>query len=87
MKPTPAEANMLIVVARELVGFYDFLKPRQEAKGGSAVVLDRRTGPADSGLPDLIPIERRMPTPAAATALLSVLGFMVLHRVGADWLP
>jgi hypothetical protein len=83
MRETPAEVHMLIIVARELASYYEYLKPRQEAKGGTAVVLDRRT----SAAPLLRPVERRMPTPAAAAALLSVLGFMLLHRVGADWVP
>ena len=83
MRETPAEVHTLIIVARELVGFYEFLKPRQEAKGGTAVVLDRRTSAARGPRP----VERRMPTPAAAAALMSVLGFMLLHRVGADWAP
>jgi hypothetical protein len=75
--------HRLIIVARELVGFYEFLKPRQEAKGGIAVVLDRRAaaGPVPRS------VERRRPTPATAAALLSVLGFMLLHRVGPDWVP
>ena len=83
MRETPAEVHTLIIVARELLGFYEFLKPRQEAKGGTAVVLERRTGAA----PVPSPVERRRPTPAAAAALLSVLGFMLLHGVGADWVP
>jgi hypothetical protein len=76
----PGGSATLIIVARESVGFHEFLKPRQEAKGGTAVVLDRRTGAA----PVPSPVERRRPTPVAAAALLSVLGFTLLHRVGAD---
>jgi hypothetical protein len=82
----PAEADMLIIVGRELAAFYEFLKPRHEAKGRTTVLLDRRTGAADGTPPTALPIERRTPIPAAAAALLGVLGFMVLHRAGADWL-
>jgi hypothetical protein len=81
----PAEADMLIIVGRELAAFYEFLKPRQETDGRTAVLLDRR-GPGDGTPPTALPIDRRTPIPAAATALLGVLGFMVLHRAGADWL-
>jgi hypothetical protein len=77
---------MLIIVGRELAAFYEFLKPRQEATGRTTVLLDRRTGAANGVPPTALPIDRRTPIPAAATALLGVLGFMVLHRAGADWL-
>jgi hypothetical protein len=85
MQPIPAEVDVLIVVGRELPGFYEFLKPRQEAKGGTAVVLDRRIGPVDGPPPLPLPVERRTATPAAAAALFSVIGFVVLHRAGPHW--
>ena len=84
--PSFSEVDMLIVVAREQAGFYEFLKPRQEAKGRTSVLLDRRTATSDSLLSCPVPNDRRLPVPAAA-ALMSVLGFMVLHRVGSHWLP
>jgi hypothetical protein len=69
-----------------VAAFYEFLKPRQEAKGRTRVLLDRRTGASDGAPPTALPIEQRTPIPAAATALLGMLDFMVLHRAGAHWL-
>jgi len=85
--PSVSEVDILIVVAREQAGFYEFLKPRQEAKGRTAVPLERRTASSDRLLSCPVPNDRRFPVPAAAVALMSVLGFMVLHRVGSHWLP
>src|SRR5262245_42067056 len=83
--PSFSEVDILIVVAREQASFYEFLKPRQEAKGRTSVLLDRRTA-SDSLLSCPVSNDRRLPVPAAA-ALMSVLGFMVLHRVGSHWRP
>ena len=85
--PSFSEVDILIIVAGEQAGFYEFLKPRQEAKGRTSVLLDRRTASSDSLLSCPVPNDRRLPIPEAAVALMSVLGFMVLHRVGSHWLP
>ena len=85
MEPTP-ETETLIIVARDLAGFYEFLKPRQEADGRTRVLLDSRASSEDGPSPLPVPAERRMTTPEAE-ALFSVLGFMVLHRDGGHWLP
>jgi hypothetical protein len=84
--------DKIIVVAPELVTFYEFLKPRQEDLSGAFVVLlerrqaERRQhkrpptpfpGPADRRRG-----ERRSPSSEAARAQLSVLGFTILHREG-----
>jgi hypothetical protein len=87
MEPIPREVETVIIVARELASFCQFLRPRHEAQGWSLVLLDRRT-PASDRFPAVLPFtERRIPTPPAAAALTSVLGFMVLHRAGTAWLP
>lgn len=82
----------LIIVAPDLAGFYDFVKPRQEAEGRSIVVLlDRRHGERRQGerrremrLPpsDRRQMHRRSQPAAAASALMAVLGFSILHRQG-----
>ena len=86
------ESETVIVLARDQASFYEFLKLRQEQAGGTRVVLDRRESEASSngdgppppqagrGAP-----ERRVAPPQGALALLSVLGFMVLHRQGERW--
>ena len=91
MNPMTDGADTLIILARDQATFYEFLKPRQEAKGGTVVILDRRDGerrvdgqPPD---PDRRHADRRAPAPEAALALMSVLGFMILHREGSAWLP
>lgn len=91
MNPTSTDVDTLIILARDQATFYEFLKPRQEAKGGTVVILDRRAGdrrvdgqPPD---PDRRQGDRRDPTPEAAMALMSVLGFMILHRKGSTWAP
>ena len=92
-------ADTLIILARDQATFYDFLKPRQEAAApGTMVILDRRggerRGDGDGGGPERSAAtserrkdERRGPTPEAALALMSVLGFMILHRNGESWAP
>ncbi len=86
------QPTTIIVVDRRLLSFYEFLKPRQETThGGLVVLLDRREGERrQEGAPTL-PERRRVArrtTPAdAARALMTVLGFAVLHRVGDRYLP
>ena len=83
--------DTLIVLAPDQASFYEFLKPRQEAGGRTLVVLDRRrAGPS----PDTQSTrahsrgdDRRRPPPEAALALMSVLGFMILHRDEGGWSP
>jgi hypothetical protein len=86
------EANTLIVLAPDQASFYEFLKSRQ-AGGHTVVVLDRRRTqrrrPARARR-RAVPAERRSAdrrndTPEAALALMSVLGFMILHRGGRGW--
>jgi hypothetical protein len=82
--------DTIIVVAPELSGFYEFVKPRQEAEYGSLVVLlDRRQRErrqASTGLePDRRRADRRAPPSEPARAQLAVLGFTVLHRVGEQY--
>ena len=81
--------DTVIVVDGDQASFYEFVKPRQEARGHTLVLLDRRHAdrrrdaakvPADRRRRD-----RRSGAPEAALALMSVLGFMVLHRDGGDW--
>jgi hypothetical protein len=90
MNPTTDGANTIIILARDQAAFYEFLKPRQEAKGGTVVILDRRAGErrGDGEPPEKERREtdRRAPAPEAAMALMSVLGFMILHRNhGGPW--
>jgi hypothetical protein len=79
--------DTIVVVAPELVSFYRFVKERQETDHGSLVVLldrrhgERRTSPTG----DVSGNRRRRDRRSAsdpARALLSVLGFTVLHRDG-----
>jgi hypothetical protein len=86
---TPA-ADTLIIFARDQATFYEFLKPRQEAAvPRTLVLLDRRGGErrqdGNGVTPDRRQQDRRSPTPEAALALMSVLGFMILHRDGDRW--
>jgi hypothetical protein len=78
--------DTIIVVAHELAAFYEFVKGRQEAEYGSMVVLlDRRHGERRTAGPAVATDRRRRDrraTPDPARALLSVLGFTVLHRDG-----
>jgi hypothetical protein len=90
MNPSTEGAETLIILARDQATFYEFLKPRQEAKGGTVVILDRRAGErrVDGQPPETERREadRRAPAPEAAMALMSVLGFMILHRNhGGGW--
>lgn len=82
----------LIILAPEMSGYYHFVKPRQEAKDESIVVLlDRRQGErryaerrrnARSESSDRRHRQRRSTPAQAANALMTVLGFSILHRVG-----
>ncbi|HEV8307875.1 MAG TPA: hypothetical protein VGW35_09425 [Methylomirabilota bacterium] len=91
MDRTTEGASTLIILARDQATFYEFLKARQEGKGPTVVILDRRTGErrVDGQPPDddRRQSNRRAPTPEAALALMSVLGFMILHREGDQWVP
>ncbi len=89
---TSEGADTLIVLARDQATLYEFLKPRQEsAVPRTLVLLDRRVGERRrDGLgvtPDRRRSDRRAQTPEAALALMSVLGFMILHRDGDRWVP
>lgn len=84
---TPVDT--VIVLSADQASFYEFLKPRQESDGRILVVLDRRRGErrrqAVRTAPDRRQRDRRDPAPAAALALMSVLGFMILHRSDEAW--
>ncbi len=92
MSATSVEADTVIILARDQGSLFQFLKPRQEAGGRTLVILDRREderrrdghGPTT---PDRRRSDRRAPTPEAALALMSVLGFMILHKDGDRWVP
>ncbi|PYM63104.1 MAG: hypothetical protein DMD79_09450 [Candidatus Rokuibacteriota bacterium] len=86
------ETDTVIVLAQDQASFHEFLKLRQEQAGGTRVILDRRepAGSSNGGGPSPRPAGRRAPerraaAPQAALALMSVLGFMVLHRQGERW--
>jgi hypothetical protein len=75
----------VIVLARDQTSFYEFLRSRQE-RGGTLVVLDRRDAPREGKSEGgSVHEDRRGVQPEAALALMSVLGFMVLHRDGDRW--
>jgi hypothetical protein len=89
---TSEGADTIIILARDQATFYDFLKPRQEsAVPRTLVLLDRRVGERRQDghgvQPDRRQSDRRTQTPEAALALMSVLGFMILHRDGDSWVP
>ncbi len=90
MDPAGKSVDTLIVLAPDQASFYEFVKARQEAGGRTLVVLDRRR----AGPPPDPPTrthsredDRRRPPPEAALALMSVLGFMILHRDEGGWSP
>jgi hypothetical protein len=89
MEPPDLPVDTLIILASDQATFYDFLKPRQEARGRTLVLLERRRGDrrrAREGIaPERRRRQRRAPVPEAALAMMSVLGFMILHRQGDRW--
>src|SRR5437899_2447774 len=74
--------STLIVLAADQASLYEFLKPRQESKGQTLVILDRRRADRrnreQTVHTDHRRGQRRRPHPEAALALMSVLGFMIL---------
>ena len=92
MDPTSVEADTVIILSRDQASLYEFLKPRQGSGGRTIVILDRREGERrkdghGAATPDRRQGDRRAPTPEAALALMSVLGFMLLHKDGDRWVP
>jgi hypothetical protein len=92
MTTPTSQADTLIIFARDQATLYEFLKPRQEAAvPRTLVLLDRRVGERRQNgagvTPDRRQSDRRSGTPEAALALMSVLGFMILHRDGEGWTP
>jgi len=92
MSSTSVGADTVIILSRDQASLYDFIKPRQEAGGRTIVILDRREGERrrdghDPAAADRRQSDRRTPAPEAALALMSVLGFMILHRDGERWVP
>ena len=84
--------DTIIVLARDQASFYEFVKPKQESGGRTVVVLDRRGVERRSNgdrpaVPERRQGQRRAETPEAALALMSVLGFMILHKDGDHWVP
>jgi hypothetical protein len=89
MDASRREADTLIVLAPDQASLYEFLRDRQGPGGGTVVILDQRRAERRNG-GERVAVERRQrqrraPTPAAALALMSVLGFMILHRDGGGW--
>jgi hypothetical protein len=92
MDQTSPGADTVIILARDQASFYEFVKPRQEAANRTLVILDRRDGERRKDghgptSPDRRRTDRRQGQPEAALALMSVLGFMILHRDGGRWVP
>jgi len=86
------DRDTIIILARDQASFYEFVKPKQESGGRTVVVLDRREGERRRNGDGTAPSERRqgqrrVDTPEAALALMSVLGFMILHKDGDHWVP
>jgi hypothetical protein len=89
--------DKIIVVAPDLVSFYEFLKPRQEDLSDAFVVLlDRRqaerrrleqASASAPGTHDRRRGDRRSTSSDAARAQLAVLGFTILHREGERYSP
>ena len=89
---TQADRDTVIVLARDQASFFEFVKPRQESGGRTIVILDRREGERrrngnGTAVPERRKADRRHETPEAAMALMSVLGFMILHKDGDHWAP
>lgn len=89
----PQETDTLIVMGPDQASFYEFLKSRQEAGGRTVVILERRQKDRRAAerraqrkaRGERRGAERRARAPEAALALMSVLGFMILHRGGDRW--
>jgi hypothetical protein len=89
----PKETDTLIVMGPDQASFYEFLKARQEAGGRTVVILERRQKDRRAAerrtqrkaRGERRAAERRARAPEAALALMSVLGFMILHRGGDRW--
>jgi hypothetical protein len=83
MSRRPRAPRTIIVLAKDQGSLYEFLKERQEAAGKGRVVLDQRVGERRRGTAPVNAerrrADRRAPVPDAARALMSVLGFAVLH--------
>ena len=82
---TLGRPDTIIVIDRELGPFYEFLKSRQESECGTLLVLLDRRGGARRQTSQPVTRERRhgwrRARPAeAARALMSMLGFALLHR-------
>jgi hypothetical protein len=87
MGVTTDRPETVIVVAAGQASFYEYLRARGRADRESlAVILDRRAGErrvqALAVERERRGRERRAQAPEAARALMKVLGFAVLHRVG-----
>jgi hypothetical protein len=87
MNQSPDRPETLVIVAPDLASFYEYVKPRQEAGGQSIVVLlDRRRGERRTDVREIAPdrrvADRRAQPAETARALMSVLGFTILHRDG-----
>jgi len=92
MDATSVGADTVIILSRDQASLYEFVKTRQQSGGRTLVVLDRREGERrrngdGTATPDRRRSDRRAPQPEAALALMSVLGFMILHRDGESWIP
>ena len=90
MDQTSPGADTVIILGRDQASFYEFVKPRQETAGRTLVILDRRNGDRrkdghGATSPERRRSDRRQQQPEAALALMSVLGFMILHRDGDRW--
>jgi hypothetical protein len=82
----------IIVIARHLTDFYEFVKPRQEVRDPAlAVLLDRREEErrrwTETPRCERRQRDRRSGRLDAARAQLAVLGFSVLHRIGGLYSP
>ncbi len=89
MRSTDPRPDTLIILASDQASLYEFLKPRHETPGGTLVILDKRRRERRNG-GERVETERRrgqrrIQTPQASLALMSVLGFMILHRTGDGW--
>lgn len=89
MKTPPPGPDTLIVLSPDQATLYEFVKARQEKGGATMVILDRRRTARRTRLAapvaDRRRTDRRQGPPRSALALMSVLGFMILHRDGDRW--